>query len=127
MKNHKTHRSNLLRWYPRQWQERYGVEFKMLLEDTLQGKQPTAKFRPTIALAERISCAIGDGYHCRHNGCNSNMVGKHWDNCSVVFSSQDTRYSSIPIRSTDGHHNGAADHFNNRLRLWLIADEKIFS
>lgn len=51
MKNRKTDRSNLLRWYPHKWQERYGDEFKMLLEDTLRGKRPTAKFRLTIALA----------------------------------------------------------------------------
>jgi hypothetical protein len=40
--------SSLLRWYPREWRERYGDEFAALMEDSLNGARPTLRFRLSI-------------------------------------------------------------------------------
>lgn len=41
----------LLRWYPRDWRERYGEEFLTLVEDTLDGRRPGWRLRLGVARA----------------------------------------------------------------------------
>jgi hypothetical protein len=43
-----TNRS-LLQWYPARWRARYGDEFAAMIEDHLEGKAPTIRFRLSIA------------------------------------------------------------------------------
>ena len=42
--------TRLLKWYPRQWRERYGDEFVAFVDDTLAGQRPTGRFLLSIAL-----------------------------------------------------------------------------
>ena len=51
MKERRADTSSLLRWYPREWRERYGDEFAALMEDSLNGARPTPPFRLSIAWA----------------------------------------------------------------------------
>jgi hypothetical protein len=56
----------LLRWYPKEWRERYGEELGALMEDSLNGQPPTPRLRLSIAwsgLRERAHQAgvIGEG------------------------------------------------------------------
>jgi len=41
----------LLRWYPQAWRDRYGDEFTALMEDSLDGRRPGARFRLSVAWA----------------------------------------------------------------------------
>ena len=41
----------LLRWYPRQWRDRYGDELVAMMQDDLAGDAPSVRFRLAIALA----------------------------------------------------------------------------
>ncbi len=43
--------SGLLRWYPRAWRERYGHELAALMEDHLQDRRPSLRFRLSMACA----------------------------------------------------------------------------
>lgn len=43
--------ADLLRWYPAQWRARYGGELGALIEDTLEGRPATRRFRLGIARA----------------------------------------------------------------------------
>jgi len=43
--------SGLLRWYPPAWRARYGDELVALMEDSLDGGRPTARFRWSVAAA----------------------------------------------------------------------------
>ncbi|TAN23162.1 MAG: hypothetical protein EPN30_07875 [Actinomycetota bacterium] len=66
MRNSQKNPAKLLRWYPRAWRQRYGAEFINLMEDSLEGRHPTLRFRFSIAIAgilERGHSAgiIGDG------------------------------------------------------------------
>jgi hypothetical protein len=50
-----------LRWYPRAWRSRYGAELEALVEDTLEGRRPTTRFRMSMAragLRERAHAAV---------------------------------------------------------------------
>jgi hypothetical protein len=40
--------AGLLRWYPRTWRERYGEEFLILVEDTLDGRKPGWRLRLSV-------------------------------------------------------------------------------
>jgi hypothetical protein len=51
VKERRADTSSLLRWYPREWRERYGDEFAALMEDSLNGARPTLRFRLSIAWA----------------------------------------------------------------------------
>jgi len=55
----------MLRWYPASWRDRYGAELDAMIEDSLEGEQPTVHFRWSImraGLSERLRGAglIGD-------------------------------------------------------------------
>lgn len=39
----------LLRWYPSSWRDRYGAELVALMEDDLDGRAPTLRFRVSMA------------------------------------------------------------------------------
>jgi hypothetical protein len=41
----------MLRWYPEQWRRRYGDEFTALLEESLDGRAPSLRFRISVAWA----------------------------------------------------------------------------
>lgn len=43
--------ARLLRWYPRAWRDRYGVEFLAMVEDTLAGRRPGLRLRVNVAWA----------------------------------------------------------------------------
>jgi hypothetical protein len=43
--------SGLLRWFPPRWRHRYGDEFAALIEDELDGRTPTPRFRLAIVAA----------------------------------------------------------------------------
>jgi hypothetical protein len=47
----KTGTRSLLRWYPEPWRDRYGGELLALMDDDLLGREPTLRFRISIALA----------------------------------------------------------------------------
>jgi hypothetical protein len=54
----------LQRWYPSAWRERYGDELGALIEDQLEGRSPTMRFRLQLAVAglrERAheACDVG--------------------------------------------------------------------
>ena len=56
---------SMLRWYPASWRDRYGAELDAMIEDSLEGEQPTMHFRWSImraGLSERLRGAglIGD-------------------------------------------------------------------
>ena len=56
---------SMLRWYPASWRDRYGAELDAMIEDSLEGEQPTVHFRWSImraGLSERLRGAglIGD-------------------------------------------------------------------
>jgi drug/metabolite transporter (DMT)-like permease len=56
MSTRATNRS-MLRWYPSQWQARYGDEFIAMIEDDLGGRRPTLRYKWSIAqsgLSERL-------------------------------------------------------------------------
>lgn len=42
--------TRLLRWYPREWRDRYGEEFLAMVEDTLDGGRPTLRLRMSVVL-----------------------------------------------------------------------------
>ena len=68
----------LLRWYPRQWRERYGEEFLAMVEDTLDGRRPTMRLRLSVAwggLRERGRQAAVDWKEAakRHD-----VYGRRW-------------------------------------------------
>lgn len=44
-------RSGLLKWYPSRWRERYGEEMAAVMEDFLDGRPPSRRFRASIAWA----------------------------------------------------------------------------
>src|SRR5674476_768925 len=47
----------MLRWYPASWRDRYGAELDAMIEDSLEGEQPTVHFRWSImraGLSERL-------------------------------------------------------------------------
>ena len=48
MRTRTTTRS-MLRWYPARWRARYGDEFAAMIEDDLGGRQPTVRYRLSIA------------------------------------------------------------------------------
>ena len=37
--------NSMLRWYPAQWRARYGDEFVAMIEDDLDGKPATLRYR----------------------------------------------------------------------------------
>jgi hypothetical protein len=43
--------ARLLSWYPEPWRRRYGDELAVLMEDQLDGRTPSARFRVSVALA----------------------------------------------------------------------------
>ena len=48
---------SMLRWYPARWRDRYGDELAAMIEDDLEGKRPTLRYRLAIArsgLEERM-------------------------------------------------------------------------
>jgi hypothetical protein len=47
----KTPAQSLLRWYPEPWRARYGPELVALIEDDLCGRQPSLRFRISIAVS----------------------------------------------------------------------------
>jgi hypothetical protein len=51
--------SRLLRWYPATWRERYGEELGALIEDQLEDRDPTPRFRLSIAWAGLRERAYG--------------------------------------------------------------------
>ena len=58
--------TSLLRWYPPAWRARYGPELVALMEDDLDGRHPTVRFRASLALSglrqrARSAGVAGDG------------------------------------------------------------------
>ena len=56
----------LLRWYPSAWRDRYGPELVALMEDDLDGRRPTVRFRISMAVSglrqrARSAGVAGDG------------------------------------------------------------------
>ncbi len=51
MRNNRKDPAQLLRWYPRSWRQRYGVEFIELIKDSLEGRPPTRRFRLSVSFA----------------------------------------------------------------------------
>jgi hypothetical protein len=54
----------LIRWYPRDWQDRYGAELLAMVEDNLEGEQPTPGLRASLAfhgMAEHLRLRFGPG------------------------------------------------------------------
>lgn len=49
MKRDGTGYQRLLRWYPREWRDRYGEEFLAMMEDTLDGRRLTLRLRISVA------------------------------------------------------------------------------
>ena len=45
-----THERSLLRWYPREWRERYGAEMLAMIEDNLGGRSPGRRLRGQLML-----------------------------------------------------------------------------
>jgi len=58
----------LLRWYPSTWRDRYGAELVALMEDDLDGRSPTLRFRVSMAasgMRQRAHSAGLDGKGAR--------------------------------------------------------------
>ena len=58
--------AELLRWYPATWRDRYGAELVALMEDDLDGRRPSLRYRASMAtsgMAQRARSAglAGDG------------------------------------------------------------------
>ena len=58
--------TSLLRWYPPAWRTRYGPELVALMEDDLDGRPPTVRFRASMAVSglrqrARSAGVAGDG------------------------------------------------------------------